>query len=116
MSEKTTFWVKWHPFIDAQPNKECSIESTEINQFNFQRFSAFNEYITPAKYFHPYFDFDHFESLGQYESVLKWPDSLVSEFGQYSIGGYSNNSEINSKLNLKYIEKSKKSINSYCIL
>ncbi|KAA6329720.1 MAG: hypothetical protein EZS28_053579, partial [Streblomastix strix] len=74
------FWVKWYPLIDAPPNTNCTYNSTEINKFNFQGSDAFNEYITPDKYCHPYFDFDHIESLEQYESVLEWLDSLVSQF------------------------------------
>ncbi|KAA6385381.1 MAG: hypothetical protein EZS28_019091, partial [Streblomastix strix] len=109
------FWVKWYPLIDAPPNTNCTYNSIEINKFNFQGSDAFNEYITPDKYCHPYFDFDHIESLEQYESVLKWLDSLVSEFGQYSIGGYSNDVQICTSHNLKFIELAEKKVSIHVV-
>jgi hypothetical protein len=55
------FWVKWYSFIDAPSTTTCTYDSTEINKFKFSE-EAFVEIITPAKYCHPYFDFDHIES------------------------------------------------------
>ncbi|KAA6394795.1 MAG: hypothetical protein EZS28_009676 [Streblomastix strix] len=109
------FWVRWNPQIGVQNNKTCTYDSTEINKFKFTGFDAFNEYIFPDKYCHPYFDFDHIETPEQYTSVLKWLDSLVSEFGQYSIGGYSNDSEISLTNNLKYIPDAAKKISIHVV-
>ncbi|KAA6381545.1 MAG: hypothetical protein EZS28_022929 [Streblomastix strix] len=109
------FWVKWYPQIDAPPNTNCTYDSTEINKFNFQESDAFNEYITPDKCCHPYFDFDHIESLEQCDSVLKWLDSLVNKFGQYSIGGYSNDAQISTAHNLKFIELAEKKVSIHVV-
>ncbi|KAA6365857.1 MAG: hypothetical protein EZS28_038616, partial [Streblomastix strix] len=110
------FVIRWYTMIDAPSNlkKINSYFSTKINDFKFQT-DAFNEYILPDKYCHPYYDFDHIESNEQYVSVITWLDSLTSEFGQYSIGGYSNDSEISSTHNLKHIPDAAKKVSIHVV-
>ncbi|KAA6397872.1 MAG: hypothetical protein EZS28_006600 [Streblomastix strix] len=111
------FFVKWYPVIDVPSDLKnlCTYYSTKINDFNFDGSDAFNEEILPDKYCHPYFDFDHIESNEQYASVLTWLDSLVNEFGQYSIGGYSNDPKICATHNLKYITDVAKKISIHVV-
>ncbi|KAA6355313.1 MAG: hypothetical protein EZS28_049161 [Streblomastix strix] len=106
------FFVKWYPVIDVPSDFKniCTYYSTKINDFTFDGSDAFNDVILPDKYCHPYFDYDHIESNEQYPSVITWLDSLVSEFGQYSIGGYSNDANICVTHNLKYITDAAKKI------
>ncbi|KAA6403464.1 MAG: hypothetical protein EZS28_001007 [Streblomastix strix] len=102
------FFVKWYPVIDVPSDLKniCTYYSTKINDFTFDGSDAFNEYITPDKYCHPYFDFDHIESLDQYESVLKWLDS---------IDGYSNDAQISTAYNLKFIEHAEKKVSIHVV-
>ncbi|KAA6377660.1 MAG: hypothetical protein EZS28_026813 [Streblomastix strix] len=111
------FFVKWYPVIDVPSDLKniCTYYSTKINDFTFDGSDAFNEVILPDKYCHPYFDFDHIESNEQYTSVITWLDSLVSEFGQYSIGGYSNDPNICVTHNLKYITDATKKISIHVV-
>ncbi|KAA6373152.1 MAG: hypothetical protein EZS28_031322 [Streblomastix strix] len=111
------FSVKWYPVIDVPSDFKimCTYYSTKINDFTFDGSDAFNEVILPDKYCHPYFDFDHIESNEQYVSVITWLDSLISEFGQYSIGGYSNDSNICVTHNLKYITDATKKISIHVV-
>ncbi|KAA6383111.1 MAG: hypothetical protein EZS28_021360 [Streblomastix strix] len=112
----SSYFIKWYEFIDAPPNLKLinTYESTKINSFNFKS-NCFNEYILPDKYCHPYFDFDHIETQEQYTSVITWLDSLISEFGQYSIGGYSNDTEICIKNNLRFIQNAEKKISIHVV-
>ncbi|KAA6366056.1 MAG: hypothetical protein EZS28_038417 [Streblomastix strix] len=111
------FFVKWYPVIDVPSDLKniYTYYSTKINDFTFDGSDAFNEVILPDKYCHPYFDFDHIESNDQYASVITWLDSLVSEFGQYSIGGYSNDPKICATHNLKYITDATKKISIHVV-
>ncbi|KAA6380986.1 MAG: hypothetical protein EZS28_023486 [Streblomastix strix] len=111
------FFVKWYPVIDVPSDLKiiCTYYSTKINDFTFDGSDAFIEVILTDKYCHPYFDFDHIESNEQYTSVITWFDSLVSEFGQYSIGGYSNDSKICATHNLKYITDAAKRISIHVV-
>ncbi|KAA6403493.1 MAG: hypothetical protein EZS28_000976 [Streblomastix strix] len=104
-----SYFIKWYDFIDAPPNLKLinTYESTKINSFNFKS-NCFNEYILPDKYCHHYFDFDHIETQEQYISVVTWLDSLISEFGQYSIGGYSNDIGISDMMEI--VKKVRKQI------
>ncbi|KAA6356566.1 MAG: hypothetical protein EZS28_047907, partial [Streblomastix strix] len=111
------FFVKWYPVIDVPSDLKniCTYYSTKINDFTSDGSDAFNEVILPDKYSHPYFDFDHIESNEQYASVITWLDSLVSEFGQYSIGGYSNDPNICVTHNWKYITDATKKISIHVV-
>ncbi|KAA6372460.1 MAG: hypothetical protein EZS28_032015 [Streblomastix strix] len=111
------FFVKLYPVIDVPSDLKniCTYYSTKINDFNFDGLDSFNEVILPDKYCHPNFDFDHIESNEQYASVITCLDSLVSEFGQYSIGGYSNDPKICAICNLKYIIDAAKKISIHVV-
>ncbi|KAA6400408.1 MAG: hypothetical protein EZS28_004058 [Streblomastix strix] len=111
------FFVKWYPVIDVSSDLKniCTYYTTKINDFTFDGSVAFNEVILPDKYCHPYFDFDHIESNDQYASAIIQLDSLVSEFGQYSIGGYSNDPKICATHNLKYITDAAKKISIHVV-
>ncbi|KAA6356503.1 MAG: hypothetical protein EZS28_047970, partial [Streblomastix strix] len=111
------FFVKWYPVIDVPSDLKniYTYYSTKINDFTFDGSDAFNEVILPDKYCHPYFDFDNIESNEQYASVITWLDSLVSEFGQYSIGEYSNDPNICVTHNLKYITDATKKISIHVV-
>ena len=86
--------------------KLLEISHKDVNDYDFTKYS-FNEFIIAPDYVHPYFDFDSIQSEEQYLSVIDWLDSLTDVFGDYSIGGYTNNQEISDKYGYRFIDGDK---------
>ena len=78
-----------------------TIKYSDIDEYDFN--NHFLECIKNPTFVHPYFDFDSIETKEEYEEVIDWLDSLKETFGNYSIGGYTNNNELFGDL-YKYIE------------
>ena len=77
-------------------------EYEKIDEFPFELY-AFNEILISPQYVHLYFDFDKITSIDEYDSVIVWLNSLICVFGNYTIGGYTNNEELSTKTGLKLI-------------
>ena len=65
------------------------ITHESVNEYSFES-SNFIEILDKPQYVRPYFDFDEIETIEDYHNVINWLDSLKDIFGEYSIGGYSN--------------------------
>ena len=81
--------------------KYNEIDYDKIDEYDFEN-KPFNEVFIKPEYVHPYFDFDSIETLDDYNDVIEWLDELKDEFGEYVIGGYTNNEEVFGHL-YKYI-------------
>ena len=77
-----------------------AINYNDIDRYDFSK--RFIEVIRKPEFVHVYFDFDSIETLEDWEQLLNWHNSLVPVFGNFSIGGYTNNNETFGKL-FKYI-------------
>ena len=67
-------------------------------------------------YVHLYFDFDGIHSKEEYDDVVvKWLLESVSDvFGNYSVGGYTNNEEM-AALGFKFMSNAKKHLSIHVV-
>ena len=72
----------------------CTISYKEVDKYDFS--NGFIEFLMKPDFVHLYFDFDSIHSKAEYDDVVKWLDGLCEVFGDYSIGGYTNNEEMQS--------------------
>lgn len=74
-------------------------------KFGFNEFFGYNNEKLKRKSedVHLYFDFDEIKSEEELKSVLEWLDQLRETFGNYSIGGYTNNEDIRDNFGLKLV-------------
>jgi len=89
-----------------------SINYDDIDEYDFG--NHFIEVIRKPEYVHLYFDFDSIETMEEYNSVIHWLDSLKEPFGEYSIGGYTNDNELFGNL-YKYIKDAKHTLSLHAV-
>lgn len=77
-----------------KPNnfKPKEISFKDVDNYDFNK--GFNEFIISVDKVHLYFDFDSVKTKDEFLSVVDWLNSLSSVFGEYSMGGYCNNDEM----------------------
>ena len=75
------------------------IDYDNIDSIDFRK--PFIEVLDKPEYVHLYFDFDSIETEDEYNTVIGFLDGLKDVFGEYTIGGYTND-EVFSEL-YKYI-------------
>ena len=88
--------------IIKRPNnyKPMTISFDEVDKYDFSS-NSFIEYIKSVDFVHLYFDFDSISSMDELGDVIEWLDSLKEVFGPYSIGGYTNDVDVNNKFKLR---------------
>lgn len=84
----------------ANNYKPLTISFDEVDKYDFSS-NSFIEYIKSVEYVHLYFDFDSISSMDELDDVIEWLDSLKNVFGSYSIGGYTNDLDVNHKYKLR---------------
>ena len=88
--------------IIKRPNnyKPLMISFDEVDKYDFSS-NSFIEYIKSVDFVHLYFDFDSISTMDELGDVIEWLDSLKEVFGSYSIGGYTNDVDVNKKYKLR---------------
>ena len=118
--------IKYDLMIRKSNNlKPLEITFDEVDKYDFNN-KSFIEFIISQDYVHLYFDFDSMlnydekkkeeenkkngvdeiivdddEKLKRLNGVIEWLDSLKRVFGEYSIGGYTDNEEVFNKYHLR---------------
>lgn len=85
--------------------KGFCISFDDVDNYDFSK--GFNEFIKKPKFVHLYFDFDSIINENNYIEAIEWLDTLKTVFGNYTIGGYSNNEEFSNKYGYKHIADNK---------
>ena len=75
---------------------------------------TFYEILLKPEYVHLYFDIDDVKSEDDYNEFINWLNSLKHVFGDYVIGGYTNNYEMFGEL-YKYLPSAKKTLSLHVI-
>ena len=87
-----------------RPNnaKPLLISFDDVDKYDFSK-KVFIEFIISEDYVHLYFDFDSISSMNELDDVIQWLDSLKPVFGEYSIGGYTDNVDVNHKYHFRLL-------------
>ena len=101
--KKIKYGLKFALPNDWKP-KEISFDL--VNKIKFNQ-CTFNEFLIKPEYVHLYYDFDSISSEEEYLDVLTWLDEVKGVFGDYSIGGYSNDQDFSNKYGFRYIDGDK---------
>ena len=80
------------------------ISFNEVDEYDFTK--GFNEFLIREKQVHLYFDFDSIKTTKQFDEVYEWLEKVSEVFGEFSIGGYCNNKEM-EEYGFRYIENDK---------
>ena len=106
--------IKYGVKINYSNNwKPLEISYNDINNYDFSK--GFLECHKDLEFVHLYFDFDNISSEAEYKDIINYLDTLKVVFGDYSIGGYTNNIDFSNNLGFKYIENAKKIISFHVI-
>ena len=114
-----------------KPNnsKPLEISFDDVDKYDFSK-HAFIEYIISQEYVHLYFDFDDIltndEKANKTEinddikaervsEIFTWLDSLKPVFGEYSVGGYTDNEAIHSKHGFRLYPEGKHYISMHAV-
>ena len=76
---------------------------------------GFIEFFENLDYVHLYFDFDDIKNSNEYNKVMAWLEGLKDVFGEFSIGGYTNDRDMKG-LGYRFIEDSEKFISIHVVL
>ena len=96
--------IEYSPKIAISNNAKLpKISFNEVDKYDFEK-HAFNEVIKNAEYVHLYFDFDGISNEEQYKEVVQYLETVKTVFGNYSIGGYTNNKDISKKYGFRFIK------------
>ena len=124
--KKNERMIKYDLMIRKSNNlKPLEITFDEVDKYDFNN-KSFIEFIISQDYVHLYFDLDSMlnyeekkkeeenkkngvdeiivdddEKLKRLNGVIEWLDSLKRVFGEYSIGGYTDNEEVFNKYHLR---------------
>ena len=124
--EKKERMIKYDLMIRRSNNaKPMEISFDDVDKYDFEN-KAFIEFIISQDYVHLYFDFDSMlkydermkeeekkkngideivvdddEKLKRLDGVIEWLNSLKTVFGEYSIGGYTDNEAVANKYHLR---------------
>ena len=114
-----------------RPNnsKPLEISFDDVDTYDFSK-HGFIEYIISQEYVHLYFDFDDIltndEKANKTEinddtkaervaEIFTWLDSLKPVFGEYSVGGYTDNEAIHSKYSFRLYPEGKHYISMHAV-
>ena len=76
--------------------KKITKEKFDCYDFNNPFIEHVIHYKDQPLYVHLFFDIDDINSTDEYDELIEWLDSLKPVFGDYAIGGYCNNEEMNA--------------------
>ena len=114
-----------------KPNnsKPLEISFNDVDKYDFSK-NGFIEYIISQEYVHLYLDFDdiltHDDKTNKTEindetkiervaEIFAWIDSLKPIFGEYSVGGYTDNEIIKSKYGFRLYPEGKHYISMHVV-
>ena len=82
--------------------KPKTISFDDIDDYDFMK--GFTEFLINVDYVHLYFDFDQIKTQDDLTDVFDWLYKLEEVFGEFTYDGYTNDQEIASDYELRYIE------------
>ena len=108
----STSMIKYDVMINRSNNYTFpEISFDDVDKYDFTN-NGFIEVLKAPEYVHLYFDFDKMktdnedvsdeEQMNRFADVICWLDSLKPIFGEYSIGGYTDNEAMHAKYHLRF--------------
>ncbi|KAH7823516.1 uncharacterized protein MONOS_16679 [Monocercomonoides exilis] len=85
-----------------KPNywKPLTIPFADVDSYDFT--DGFIEFLTSEEHVHLYFDFDSITNEAEYQDIMKWLTNVSIVFGEYSVGGYTNDEHMNEQYGFRY--------------
>ena len=93
--------VRYFVNMNTPDSRVQSIRYGEIDSYDFTQ--GFFELLKDMPTMHLYLDFDEIQTRDEMYEVEDWLNSLKPVFGNYSLGGYTNDEELSYDYDLKHI-------------